>query len=228
MYRRILSLAAFASVLAVPAGIYAQAYPDARHGFGGTPNFELYGGYSYVFKTYNPNSTSTAVTGRNGWDASLKVPIFGSFLGIKGDVSGSYLNNYLDPNLNPRSLTFLLGPQVGVHLGRSTLFAHGMVGSAHLSQKAIPNLRSDTDFCGGGGRGARCGLVALLCLADHGGLLQHALSRDESKHPRNPEFQRTHLHRPGDPVLTSFSGSLPEFPPSPIRTSVRIGEGRAP
>jgi hypothetical protein len=158
MYRRILLLAAFASALAAPAGIYAQAYPDIRRPYGGTPNFELYGGYSYVFKTYNPNSTSTAVTGRNGWDASFKVPIFGSFLGIKGDVSGSYLNNYFDPNLNPRTLTFLIGPQVGVHLGRSTLFAHGMVGSAHLSQKAIPNLRSDTTFALAVGAGLDVGL----------------------------------------------------------------------
>src|SRR3954463_16603089 len=139
MYRKLLSFLGLASAMAVPVGVYAQSRPDIRYG-GGTPNFELYGGYSYVFKTYNPNSTSTAVTGRNGWDASFKVPIFGSFLGIKGDVSGSYLNSYFDPNLNPRTLTFLLGPQVGVHLGRSTLFAHGMVGSAYLSQKAIPNL----------------------------------------------------------------------------------------
>jgi len=158
MYRRILSLAAFAGVLAVSSGVHAQSYPDARRHFGGTPNFEFYGGYSYVFKTYNPNSTSVAASGRSGWDASFKVPIFGSFMGIKGDVSGSYLNSYLDPNLNPRSLTFLLGPQVGVHLGRSTLFAHGMVGSAHLSQKAIPNLRSDTTFAVAVGAGLDVGL----------------------------------------------------------------------
>ncbi len=156
MYRRIFSLVAFASVLAVPAGIYAQAHPDTRYG-GGTPNFELYGGYSYVFRTFNPTSNSTAFAGRNGWDASFKVPIFGSFLGVKGDVSGSYLNDDLDPNLNIKSLTFLLGPQVGVHLGRSTLFAHGMVGSAHLTQKPLPDLRSDTTFAVAVGAGLDLG-----------------------------------------------------------------------
>jgi hypothetical protein len=48
---------------------------------------------------------------------------------------------------------FLLGPQVSMHLGRSTLFAHGMVGSAHLSSNPLPNLRSDNSFAlavGGG------------------------------------------------------------------------------
>src|SRR5215472_18884571 len=100
MYRRGLLGLMFACTLAAPAGIHAQARPESR--YRGTPNIELYGGYSYVFRTFNPTSNSTAVTGRNGWDASLKVPVFGSFLGIKGDVSGSYLNNELDPNLNTK------------------------------------------------------------------------------------------------------------------------------
>jgi hypothetical protein len=157
MYRKLSSLVMFASVLAVPAGVFAQTSPDTRYG-GGAPNFELYGGYSYVFRTFNPNSTSTAVTGRNGWDASFKVPVFGSFLGVKGDVSGSYLNDDLDPNLKPKALIFLLGPQVSVHLSRSTLFAHGMVGSAHLTQKPLPDLRSDNTFAVAVGAGLDLGL----------------------------------------------------------------------
>jgi len=161
MYRKLSSLVMFASVLAVPAGLLAQSSPDSRYG-GGTPNFELYGGYSYVFRTFNPTSTSTAVTGRNGWDASLKVPVFGSFLGVKGDVSGSYLNDDLDPNLNPKALIFLLGPQVSVHLGRSTLFAHGMVGSAHLTQKPLPDLRSDTTLAVAVGAGLDLGIARNL------------------------------------------------------------------
>src|SRR5690242_3367024 len=101
MYRKLSLAAICAGVLAVPAAMGAQAHPEYH--YGGTPSFDLYGGYSYVFRTFNPNSTTTAVTGRSGWDASLKVPLF-PFLGIKGDVSGSYLNHYGDPNLNPRSL----------------------------------------------------------------------------------------------------------------------------
>ena len=58
MYRRILPLMMFASALALPACVFAQVHPDTRHG-GGTPDFELYGGYSYVFRTYNPTSTTS-------------------------------------------------------------------------------------------------------------------------------------------------------------------------
>jgi len=157
MYRKILYLTMFASVAAVPTALYAQSHYDTRYG-GGTPNFELYGGYSYVFRTFNPTSNSVAFAGRNGWDASLKVPIFGAGLCIKGDVSGSYLNDHLDPNLNVRAITFMLGPQVGVHLGRSTLFAHGMVGSAHLTDKPLPDLRSDTTFAVAVGAGLDLGI----------------------------------------------------------------------
>jgi opacity protein-like surface antigen len=137
--------------------MHAQSRPDYRGG-GSTPNFELYGGYSYVFRTYNPTANTVATTGHNGWDASFKVPVFGSFLGVKGDVSGSYLNNTNNPNLNPKAYFFLLGPQVSVHMGRSTLFAHGMVGSAHVSQNAIPNLRSDNTFAMAVGAGLDAGI----------------------------------------------------------------------
>jgi hypothetical protein len=155
MFRKlILPLLMFATALAIPAGLGAQARPDTRH-FGGTPNFELYGGYSYVFKTYNPSTFNTSTSGMNGWDASFKVPVFGSFLGIKGDVSGFYKHD--QPNFSPKAYFFLLGPQVSVHLGRSTLFAHGMVGSAHVSNRALPNLRSDNSFAVAVGAGLDAG-----------------------------------------------------------------------
>lgn len=149
MYRRLLPLLALASIVAVPAAVCAQASPE--NNVGGTPNFELYGGYSYVFKTYNPTTFNASTSGMNGWDASFKVPVFGPLIGLKGDVSGFYRND--GPNFNPKAYFFLLGPQVSVHLGRSTLFAHGMVGSAHLTKQPLPNLEDDNSFAvavGGG------------------------------------------------------------------------------
>jgi hypothetical protein len=150
----------FAGALAAPAAVSAQASPDTRHGFGPTPNMELYGGYSYVFNTYNPSTLHVSTSGMNGWDASFKVPVFGSFLGVKGDVSGFYRND--QPNLSPRQYFFLLGPQVSIHLGRSTLFAHGMVGSAHLASDALPNLRSDNSFAVAVGGGLDAGFSRWL------------------------------------------------------------------
>ena len=154
MYRKMLPLAMLAGLLAAPSGVFAQAHPEGRYG-GRTPNFELYGGYSYVFSVYNPTPLKISTSGMNGWDASFKVPIFGPFLGIKGDVSGFYKND--NPNFNPKAYFFLLGPQVSVHLNRSTLFAHGMVGSAHLTQKPLPDLRSDTTFAVAVGAGLDVG-----------------------------------------------------------------------
>ncbi len=153
MRRKLLFPLLLLTTLAVPASLNAQAtYSEHRP----VPNLELYGGYSYVFRTYNPNSTSYAVSGRNGWDASLKVPILGSFLGIKGDVTGTYLNG--EPHFNPKAYFFLLGPQVSFHLGKSTLFAHGMVGSAHVTENALPNLRSDNTFAVAVGAGLDVGI----------------------------------------------------------------------
>lgn len=157
MLRTCLSLLFVTSALALPAGLRAQATPERQP----VPNLELYGGYSYVFNTFRPTSTSFATSGRNGWDASLKIPVFGPFLGLKGDVSGSYLNNG-NPNINPRAYYFLFGPQVSVHLGRSTVFAHGMVGSAHLTRDAIPDLRSDNTIAVAVGAGLDAGFSRFL------------------------------------------------------------------
>lgn len=144
-----------AAVLASAAGMHAaQAATESR--FGATPNMELYGGYSYVFRTYNPSTFVASTSGMNGWDASFKVPVMGTFLGVKGDVSGFYRND--QPNFNPKAYFFLLGPQASMHMGRSTVFVHGMVGSAHLTSDALPNLRSDNTFAVAVGGGLDAGI----------------------------------------------------------------------
>src|SRR5258708_22236830 len=140
MSKKFLPAFLLASLAAAPICVNAQSSAEAHS----TPNVELYGGYSYVFRTYNPTTTTVSTSGMNGWDASFKVPVLGSFLGIKGDVSGFYRND--GPNFNPKAYFFLLGPQVSVHLHRSTLFAHGLVGSSHLSSNALPNLEDDNSF----------------------------------------------------------------------------------
>jgi opacity protein-like surface antigen len=145
-----------AILLTIPLTMNAQVAAPSRQP---TPNFELYGGYSYVFSEYgsltNVNS-AVSTHGMNGWDASLKVPIFGTFLGIKGDVSGNY-NNQSEPDFNPKAYFFMLGPQVSIHLGRSTLFAHGLVGSAHVSSDALPALKSSNQLAVAVGAGLDAG-----------------------------------------------------------------------
>lgn len=151
MSRKLSCLFLLGCVLCSSRLLNAQATPTKEP----TPNFELYGGYSYVFRTYGHTDQNMITSGMNGWDASFKVPILGSFLGIKGDVSGHYRND--SPVFNPKEYFFLLGPQVSFHLGRSTVFAHGLVGSAHLNQEALPNLRSDNTLALAVGAGLDAG-----------------------------------------------------------------------
>ena len=153
MSRKVFSSFLLAAMTAAPICVHAQSAAEARNG---TPNLELYGGYSYVFRTYNPTTTTVSTSGMNGWDASFKVPLLGAFLGIKGDVSGFYRND--SPNFNPKAYFFLVGPQVGFHMGRSTVFAHGLVGSAHLTNSALPNLEDDNTFAVAAGGGLDVGI----------------------------------------------------------------------
>jgi opacity protein-like surface antigen len=157
MLRRIFPLLFLSSALAVPASMQAQAVAPGHEP---TPGFELYGGYSYVFSEYgnltNSLNSSLSTHGLSGWDTSFKVPLFYSWLGVKGDVSGNY-NTDNEPNFNPRSYYFLFGPQVSLHLGRSTVFAHGMVGSAHISDNALPSLRSSNNLAVAVGAGLDAG-----------------------------------------------------------------------
>ena len=84
MYRKILPFVMFAGVLVLPAVLCAQARPESR--YGGTPNFELYGGYSFVFRTFNPTSTTTAVISVNGVRLMVGSIRFRRFAGARQDV----------------------------------------------------------------------------------------------------------------------------------------------
>jgi hypothetical protein len=138
-------------VLVVPIALSAQVLQSAY----GNPTFELYGGYSYVFVPYDSTSQTPIHGGMNGWDSSLRAPLpfVPSWLGVKGDVSGFYRSDgALD--LNPHAYFFLLGPQITAHRGRSTVWVHGLAGSAHLNNAALPSLTSNSTFAlalGGGG-----------------------------------------------------------------------------
>jgi hypothetical protein len=141
MLRRFLPFALGALPLALSVGMHAQVSVPSNPPL---PNFNLYGGFSYVFTEYGGTLNKVGTYGMNGWDASLKVPLFTSWLGIKGDVSGRY-NNESEPDFNPKAYTFLLGPEVSIPLGRSTVFVHGLVGSSRVSDNVLPSLRtSDT------------------------------------------------------------------------------------
>jgi opacity protein-like surface antigen len=157
MSRRLLLLLAAGLVAFLPLSVAAESHESGHRG---APNFELYGGYSYLVNAYNPTSNRYSVNGMNGWDASMKVPIFGPFLGIKGDVSGFYRD--ASPQFHPRTYLLLVGPQVGFHIWKSTLFAHGMVGSATVSNSAPPKFKSDSSLALAIGAGLDIGFTRRL------------------------------------------------------------------
>jgi hypothetical protein len=150
MLRKAFYLVSVIALFCPPAAVRAQS---GQAGYG-IPSFELYGGYSYVFRPYDSTSQTPIKGGMNGWDSSLRVPLpfMPQWLGVKGDVSGDYRSDgSLD--LNPHAYFFLLGPQITAHAGRSTLWLHGMAGSAHLNNGALPSLSSNSTFAlalGGG------------------------------------------------------------------------------
>jgi hypothetical protein len=122
----------FAAILLLFAVASTCSAQHRSHKGEGVPNWDAYAGYSYVFKA--PGGSGG---GASGWDASLKMPVLFPILGIKADVSG--FNNTSGPDLSTKQMFFLLGPQVSLHISTSTIFVHGMVGSAHLSSSAIPS-----------------------------------------------------------------------------------------
>ncbi len=159
MIQKLLFSLLLSFALAAPAGLGAQVRSIND---GPPPNYELYGGFSRVLRPYDQTDSNPFSGGMNGWDASLRVPVpvFGRWLGIKGDVSGDYRND--GPNFNPHSYFFLAGPQLSAHFGRSTLFVHGLVGSSHLNQQVIPSLKSDSTFAVAVGAGLDVGLTRAL------------------------------------------------------------------
>jgi hypothetical protein len=141
MSRRFLSLLACAILFALPVRGSAQSNKPKP----GVPNIDLYGGYSYVFNSfYTVNSG-----GMSGWDAAVKFPVWRSFFGIKGDVSRFSKTGSLD--IGTKNMFILVGPQVGMHISTSTIFVHGLLGSAHLSNDATSNSHNSFALAMGAG-----------------------------------------------------------------------------
>jgi hypothetical protein len=152
--KRLLPLLTAGLFLAATSAVAsAQAAPSQE-----VPNWEAYGGFSYVFHQYSPTFQHPVSGGMTGWDGSLKVPVpvFNSWLGVVGDVSGHYASDNFD--FNPHQYFFLLGPQVQFHVSRSSVFLHGLVGSSHLASNALPNLNSDNTLAVAVGGGIDLGI----------------------------------------------------------------------
>jgi opacity protein-like surface antigen len=161
MLRNAVFLLSMIAVFSVPPAVQSQS----RQSGDTTPPFELYGGYSYIFHPYDSTSQTPIHGGMNGWDSSLRVPLpfIPQWLGVKGDVSGSYRADSVLA-LDPHVYFFLLGPQITAHISQSTAWVHGLVGSAHLNNAALPSLTSNSTFAFSLGGGVDFAVASRLAL----------------------------------------------------------------
>jgi len=118
-------LACLCLVLAVCTSLPAQI-PFSHKS---APGNELYGGYSYSFRDYEHNQDNPVSGGMNGWQASFKTPVL-PWIGLKVDAS-EYRKSDSD-GLTPNIFFIMAGPQVTQHIGRYTVFVHGLIGGSHL------------------------------------------------------------------------------------------------
>jgi hypothetical protein len=151
MLRNISSLLACTLLLALSVCGSAQTKKNNP----GVPNIDLYGGYSYVFNSFYAVNSG----GMSGWDAAAKFPVWRSFFGIKGDVSGFNKKGALD--VSTKNMFILVGPQVGMHISTSTVFLHGMLGSAHLTND-VQGSDSHNSFALAVGAGLDAGMSRRL------------------------------------------------------------------
>ena len=104
-----------------------------------TDRVELFGGYSLVTGDFTGTDADRSTHILNGWNASADFKA-NRFFGIVADFSG-YYPSYTNPGIggltnHARSLSFLFGPQVSVHLSKVTPFAHALLGATHIGYPA--------------------------------------------------------------------------------------------
>lgn len=117
----------------------------------------LYAGYSY----YNTNLGATRQS-LNGWEGSIEGKFFPvPFLGIFADFSANYGDlKFSSPcpvgggcptlSVNSHLDNFLIGPRLGVSVGKIRPFAEAFVGFAHVNTNGFGSDTSISSGVGGG------------------------------------------------------------------------------
>ncbi len=94
---------------------------------------EFYAGYGFLSSSFNAYANFSG-TPMNGWDAALTMRGAGS-LGLKISVLGIYGTNLGAMQIQH---SVLVGPQWSRHVGKESLFVHGLVGMGFINSGAIP------------------------------------------------------------------------------------------
>ena len=117
----------------------------------------IYAGYSY----YNTNLGATRQS-LNGWEGSIEGKFFPvPFLGVFADFSANYGDlKFPSPcpvgggcptfSVNSHLDNFLIGPRLGVSIGKVRPFAEAFVGFAHVNTNGFGSDTSISSGIGGG------------------------------------------------------------------------------
>ncbi len=128
------SLLALIPALALTTSTCLRAQNNRKPETIANPRAEIYAGYSFFTGSLNHSSQPpVSNTVLNGFDAALNAE---AYRGLSAEVEmfGEYGTN----DSHPQHPTVLLaGPQYTHHLGRRTVFVHGLGGFTHLNSDAI-------------------------------------------------------------------------------------------
>jgi opacity protein-like surface antigen len=110
-----------------------------------TPQFEVFGGYSYVLADFSNDSLNL-----NGWNFSLTENV-NNWLGGTADFSGHYAQ---PSNTNVNAHMFLFGPTFALRKSKSfTGFSHVLLGGMHASRGYVGVSQPVTRFAAAFGGG---------------------------------------------------------------------------
>lgn len=113
-----------------------------------TPEFEIFGGYSYI--KVNEGGAGTSYDLQRGWSASLS-PNLNRWFGLTADFSGHYETV---GGAATKIHLFTFGPRFTFHRSeRFTAYFHTLAGGTRISTSFLGMNASDTGFAGIGGGG---------------------------------------------------------------------------
>ena len=128
-----------------------------------TPKFEVFGGYQYT--RFAPGGGLEGVNA-NGWEASVSANL-NRWFALKADFSGAYQGDLLGSGISGHMHTYMGGVELNHRMERGKLFAHVLVGGAHIGGGGASDSAFASRIGGGGDRNINDRLAWRVLQADY-------------------------------------------------------------
>ncbi len=118
----------------------------------GQPHLDVFTGYSLFVRDYTHTQLNPTSGPMHGWDIAFDFPstVSSRRFGFTVDVSGQYHTSRF---FTPQLYHVMGGPQVSGTVGRSRVFARGLIGILAASGDVIVQTRSHVVLAAGAGAG---------------------------------------------------------------------------